>query len=618
MRLTSAAKRGLIFVGDLFCVGGAFAAAFLLRFDFHLSPENLQVLLQSVPLGWLGYLSTLKSFGLYRGLWRYASFPDLMQILKAAGVASLVTSLLILFAHHGDYSRAVLILAMVLSFLGVCAVRFLARFSKGFLGEAAEPGLHRRALIVGAGDLGAEVLHQLELPSARRHVAVGFVDDDATKWGMHIQGTPVLGGVRDLPRILSEQEGVEEIIVAVSSRRGDVVRSVADALGGSGGSVEIKIAPTLNEALLQSSDRLLRPVRPADLLNRQEVQLDEPRIARFLAGKTVLVTGAGGTIGRQLCRQAARYGPRKLLMLDNHATSLFYVDSELRRDPEGKAQLLPLLGNTQDRSLLEDLFREHRPEVVLHAAAHKHLPQLEVPANGLEAVKTNLLATALLAECCDRYGAERFLLVSTDKAVRPTSVMGATKRAAELALLARDSASGTRFCSVRFGNVLGSSGSVLPIFEEQIKNGGPLTLTHPDAKRYFMTVEEAVYLILQACSMAEGGEIFALKMGEPVSIREMAWNLLLLHGLRPDKDIRIQYVGLRPGEKLIEELSEDSSDLLSSEHPAVYKVRQGRVDSGRILGAVRELEKLAAGAKSKDLVEKLRAMIPEFKHSGQP
>ncbi|MBI3300333.1 MAG: polysaccharide biosynthesis protein [Elusimicrobia bacterium] len=598
-----------LLVLDLAVIMVGFSLAFLLRFEFSVDPRSRELLWSSLPLAVAGYLVPFKYLRLYSGIWRYSSFTDLVRIIGASSVGLVVSSTLILFVHHGDYPRSVLLISHVFIFLGVCGTRFAFRFNRDYLQDPGDRRPEHSALIVGAGDMGESILRQALQTQGSGHSIAGFVDDDPAKWSRRIHDVPIFGGVKMLPELV-KRFAVDEVIIAINARKGDIVRAVADALIASGSRAELKIAPTLNELLRNPGEKIvLRKVRPADLLGREEVRLDEPKIARFISGKSVLVTGAGGTIGQELCLQVMRYGPAKVVLLDSHATSLFYSERTLK-EKAGTVPVVPVLGSTQDRSLLDRVFVEHKPELVLHAAAHKHLPQLET--NVHEAVMNNFLATYYAAEAAHRHQALCFLLISTDKAVRPSSVMGATKRAAEMAVQAFAQRSMTRFLAVRFGNVLGSSGSVLKLFQEQIEKGGPITLTHPDMKRYFMTVEEAVQLILQACTMSEGGEVFMLEMGESVRILDMAKNLILLSGLKPEVDIRIQYTGIRPGEKMEEDLSDSTDDSVESGHPQISILRSAGAAPEVLEAYAKELESLCQEGDERTLIARLRQMIPTF------
>ncbi len=594
---------------DVAIVIGAYLFAFLLRFDFHLDPVNAGIILQTLPF-LLVYLAAFRIFSLYRGIYYFSSFADLLNITKAVVIGGVGASLAILFTRQGQFPRSVLILHPILTFLGIGGVRFGIRLIKNYLTMPRSDSQNsRRVLLIGAGDLGESLLRQMLKTKAPCYKVVGFIDDDHGMWGKRIHGLPVFGGIKTLGNVLAKHQ-VDEIVIAIASRRGEIVRLVIDALRDASPKPELKIAPSLDEMLQTHHGATLRAVRPADLLNREVIKLDMAMIAHTLHGKTVLVTGAGGTIGSELSRQVLQYHPSKIILVESHATSLFYAESELIEIASG-TEIVPILGDIRDQSLIDRVFREYTPEVVLHAAAHKHLHQLE--SNVAEGVGNNVLGTYYVARAAHKYAAEVFLFVSTDKAVRPSCVMGATKRVAEFIVksFARREGS-TRFVAVRFGNVLGSSGSVLEIFQQQIAKGGPITVTDAAVTRYFMTVEEAAQLILQAVAMTKGGEIFVLKMGTPVKILDMAKNLILLSGLEPDKDIHIRFTGLKQGEKLGEELIEDVSLCDESEHPSIMILRpdgDGIVDMDSQLI---DLEILSRTAGPKALVEKLKELTPTF------
>lgn len=604
-------RRASVVVWDIGIVLGAYFLAFILRFDFGLSPDNLFIIRHTLPY-LLTYLLAFQIFSLYRGIYYYSSFADLINITKAVGLAGILNAAIILFMRQGQYPRAVLLLHPILTFLGICGIRFGIRFIKSqFNLPRVYSGDFRYVLLVGAGELGESLLRQMLKTKEPCYKVVGFIDDDSAKWGMRIHGRPVFGGMKVLGNVLARHH-IDEIVIAIASQRGEIVRFVIDALREmKDNRPELKIAPSLDEMLRAPHAWVsLRQVKPADLLNREVVKLDMARIAHSLAGKVVLVSGAGGTIGSELCRQALQYRPRKIVVVESHATSLFYTDSELRENA-GEAVIVPVLGDIRDQALIDRVFKEHKPQVVLHAAAHKHVHQLEF--NVQEGIGNNILGTYYLANAAFKHEAEVFLLISTDKAVRPSSVMGATKRAAEIIVKSFAARPGkTRFIAVRFGNVLGSSGSVLEIFQQQIVKGGPITVTHPDVTRYFMTVEEAVQLILQASAMARGGEIFILKMGTPVRIAEMAKNLILLSGLEPGKDIEIRFTGLKQGEKLDEELFENPGLCDDSEHPSIMILRPDGSASADIESRILDFEILSRSAGPETLVRKLQELTPTF------
>jgi len=604
-------KRMVVVASDVVIVLAAYVFAFLLRFDFKMSGENLGLIIHTLPYVLAAHLLTSRMFALYHGMYHYSSFADLMNITKAVFSGALMSAAVILFILQGQFPRSVLLLHPILAFLGICAVRSIIRQAKTyFKSRGLSSGESKSILLMGAGDMGEALLRQMKDAPGSPYEVVGFIDDDPTKWGMRIHGHPVLGGRISLRAIL-DKHPVDEIVIAIASKRGEIVRSIMEALENRDPRPELKIAPSLHEMLKAPGEGLsIRSINPADLLNREVVLLDRARISQSLAGKVILVSGAGGTIGSELCRQVLAYGPTKVVLIENHATSLFYRDAELRQKTRGTA-VVPVLGDVRDNGLVERVFLEHRPQIVLHAAAHKHVHQLE--SNLHEGVSNNLLGTHTMAAAADRFGAEAFLLISTDKAVRPAGVMGATKRAAELVVRSFARTSRTRFISVRFGNVLGSSGSVLKIFQEQIAAGGPVTLTDPRATRFFMTVEEAVGLILQAVSMARGGEIFVLKMGAPVRILDMAQNLIRLSGLEPGRDIEIKVTGLRPGEKLDEELVENSADVVDSGHPDILVLRPENGAPEDLDSLILQMELLCRNPDSAALMRALQDLVPTFR-----
>lgn len=584
--------------------------ALLLRFDFNIPDEFASIPYRSLPIAMLVYPTLLSLSGVYRGVYYYSSFADLLTLGRGISLAGLVSGAAILFSLQGRYPRSVILLHPLLVFLGCGGLRVLIRWGKTRLNmPRAYTGRERNMLLVGAGDLGESLLRQiLRTPDANLRI-VGFLDDDASKWGLRIHGYPVLGGRASLADVLGRYQ-VDEILIAVGSRRGEILSDLVERLRTTIPRPELKIAPSLSEMFqAPGRDLTVRKVRPADLLNREVIRLDETRISRVLRGKRVLVTGAGGTIGAELVRQTLRYEPAEICLVEAHSTSLFHVDREAKDLAHG-ARVHSVLGDVRHRSFLDCLFQQHRPQIVLHAAAHKHVHQIE--ANVQEGVQNNSLATLGLCEMAVKYGVETFLLISTDKAVKPSSVMGATKRLAEMVVASFAGRGTTKFLAARFGNVLGSSGSVLPIFQRQIEQGGPLTITHPDVRRFFMTVEEAVSLILQAVSMARGGEVYILKMGNPVKIADMARNLILLSGLEPGKDIEIRFTGLRQGEKLDEELVEDPNGCDDSEHPQLLVLRRENAPIQELEKRLLDLEIASRGPDSGLVLRRLRELVPTF------
>jgi len=533
---------------------------------------------------------------------------DLVSIFKAVIASQVIIATAILFIWHGGFPRSVLVIGPVLTIVFVGGIRFLIRATRELRYSMDTRDLPN-VLIFGAGDLGESVLREIRRNKRQRYNVVGFLDDDASLWNQRIHGVPILGGRKVLDRVAAKY-GVDEIVVAVNHSRGPLIKDLMALCAESGRRVQFRTVPTLEEHLSHKKAGFTpRKLEFSDLLPRKKINLDMAAVAGILSGKTVLVTGAGGTIGAELCRQVLRYSPARLVMLDHNNNAMFYIEKELVEAGHGD-KLTAVMGDVGDEVLLKNLFGTYGPQVVFHAAAHKHVPLME--SNVQEAVKNNTLATYALAEAAVKYKAERLLFISTDKAVRPSSIMGVTKRLGEMVVRAFAGVNGTKCMSVRFGNVLGSSGSVARIFQEQIQAGGPLTVTHPEATRYFMTVEEAIQLILQAAAMGRGGEIFVLNMGTPVKVAELAKNLIVLNGLEPGKDIEIRYTGLRPGEKMFEELFRDGDVRKDTGHDDIFMAMPEENDVELLKEQMSELRLLAELPDDGPLRDKLVELVPNY------
>jgi FlaA1/EpsC-like NDP-sugar epimerase len=602
------ARALLAFLHDVVAVGLAWLGAYWLRFNLEIPPAAfLQAAFVALPGVIAVHAVVFWLMGLYRGLWRYASLPDLQRILVAVGLAALATpALFTLLAFPAVIPRSVYLICPLLLVGAMGGSRLLYRAWK----EGAVMGMVRRpaalpVLVLGAGSAAASLLRELAHSNEWR--AVGLLDDDAAKHGSAIQGVKILGGLETVGE-QAKRLGVTRAIVAMPGATHRQRKRAVDLCGAAG--VAVMTVPSYADLVSgKVSVSALRNVELDDLLGRDPVQLDDAGLRGLIEGKCVLVTGAGGSIGSELCRQIVRYDPARLVLLDLSEFALYAIEQEFRDRFPGVA-VSPQIADAKSASRVGDLFDRYRPELVFHAAAYKHVPLLE-GGNAFQAVSNNVLSTVVTARAAQAAGATKFVLVSTDKAVNPTNVMGASKRLAELACQALSSAGSTQFVTVRFGNVLGSAGSVIPRFREQIARGGPVTVTDERMQRYFMSIPEAAQLVLQAALMGKGGEIYVLDMGAPVRIVELARLLINLSGYT-EQDIGIAYTGLRPGEKLYEELLADAESTLPTPHPKLRVARaQGSAD-GALIEAVLAWIAAARDPDAAAVRERLRAWVPEY------
>jgi FlaA1/EpsC-like NDP-sugar epimerase len=608
------------FLIDISVLVFALFLATLVRFDWDVPRPMLVRLIIVLPyLVGLQY-AFLFAFGITRFSWRYISLRDAVRIFVAiASATAVLVALRFLspqlvdafpIARYGIVPLGVLLGDFVLSFIGLTGVRALRRI----LGERVESNRHRReetppapTLLVGAGQGGVLIAQEIARRPDLGILPVAFVDDDPVKQGAVIHGIKVKGTTKDLLH-LAQQLGAKQALITISNAPGSAIRRVTERCNEAG--LAVKIVPGAYEIVGGRVNlSRIRDVAIEDLLRREQVKLDTESVSGVVRGQPVMVTGAGGSIGSELCRQVSAYRPSRLILVERAENSLFEIHSELRcRFPD--LEVAPCVADVTDVPRITAVFREHRPMVVFHAAAHKHVPMMEW--NPAEAVKNNILGTQVVADLADSLAVDRFVMISTDKAVNPSSVMGATKRAAELYVQALSLQSATHFATVRFGNVLGSAGSVIPIFRRQIRDGGPITVTHPDMTRYFMTIPEAVHLVIQAGALSRGGETFILDMGQPVRIIDLAHDLIRLSGLEPDKDIEIRFTGVRPGEKLFEELSTTSEGIERTTHPKIFT---GTYDSPHLPGLRAQLETLADICKPADpsaIRKALTQLVPEY------
>lgn len=598
--------------GTLAIAAAAYLSAFSLRFDLAVPHHYVIMALRTLPLALLCKVVAFWAFGLFSGWWRHVSVRDAEDIARGNLVGSTLFLVVMVFAHGlGGFPRSVFLLDLMLCTMGMTGVRLAIRVVRERGTRSTLRRIDTLAIVAGAGSAGIQLLEEIESRRRLRFGVVGFVDDDPGKQGMRICGVPVLGMIDDLPRLVAEHD-VNEVLIAIPSAPGAVVRRIVQRCADA--RVRHRVLPSLGELV---EGRVIytqmREVQVDDLLAREPVRLDLPRVRSLIAGKSVVVTGAAGSIGSELCRQLAAYGPERLVLFDRHENGMFALEMELRaRFPE--VRLDPVLGDVLLPDQLRSVFDAHRPELVFHASAYKHVPMAEL--NVLEAVRNNVLGTRNVAQAAIAHGVRELVLVSTDKAVRPTSVMGVTKRIAEMAVQGFQNGC-CAFVAVRFGNVLGSNGSVVPLFRDQIARGGPVTVTHPDVTRYFMTIPEAVQLILQAAAIGHGGEVLILDMGEPVRIVDLARQMIRLSGFEPDEDIPIVFTGLRPGEKLYEELVDEHEETASTFHDRIKIVRrtappsrperwlgllQQCVEAGDVAGALRVIRTLVPAYRPSELL----------------
>lgn len=558
-------------------------------------------------------------FGLYRRLWAYASIRELKLIAISVTTASIIVSILVslisILLKERDFSRSVLVIDWLLSLLAVGGLRFAYRiFAESQLSPRHTESRQRRVLIAGAGDAGALVVREMQRNPQANLVPIGFVDDDPAKQKQEIHGTQVVGKLNELARLIDLKKA-DEVIIAIPSAPGQVVRKVNDICRVK--NIPSRTMPSLHELIGgKVSVNRLREVDITDLLRRAPTHIDTELVGLSLGGRRVLVTGAGGSIGRELCRQIARWEPVELFLLGHGENSIFETLIELEQSYPS-LNIHPLIADVRDQDHIKHLFMAYQPQVVFHAAAHKHVPLMQ--ANIEEAVSNNVLGTRIVAEVSIESNVERLVMISTDKAICPTSVYGATKRIGEMLILDAARRAGKSFSVVRFGNVLGSRGSVLLVFKRQIDAGGPVTVTHPDMQRYFMTIPEAVHLVLQASAMGKGGEVFVLNMGEQIRILDLAQDLIRLSGLEPDKDIEIVFTGIRPGEKLSEALWDEGADYVPTIHPDVFRLNEnGAITSQELNQAVDDLIELARQGEPDQIVSVLNQVVPGAVVSSTP
>jgi FlaA1/EpsC-like NDP-sugar epimerase len=599
-----AARVGLLALGHLAIFLCVYWLAFCLRFDFAPPPSQVAIFWTSLPLVLILKLAVFYFAGHFHGWWRYVTLADLGALLRASVLSVLGLAALDHFLLPIQIPRSILLMDALIGIVVLGGLRASFRMLREQFIPAFNQANYRRALLVGADHSSGVLAHQIQSHSQLRYRIAGFLDISGAMRGSRLGGIPVLGGLEDVAKIAAACDAVE-VLITSGSLPGMRLRKLMEQCDQAG--LNVKIVPRVEDRFNGNRQIPIRDVDINDLLRREPVQWDSTAIAALVADRTILVTGAGGSIGSEICRQLLKFQPQRIVLVGKGEHSVFTIDRELRRQ-KSAVKLVPCIADITDERRMEQVFAEYSPEVIFHAAAHKHVPLMETNAG--EAVKNNIVGTRCIADLADRFHADCFVLISTDKAVNPSSVMGASKNVAERYVLALSEISTTRFVVTRFGNVLGSTGSVVPVFQDQIRHGGPITVTDPRMTRFFMSISEASQLVMQAAAMGKGGEIFVLDMGEPVKIVDLARDLLRLSGL-PEDSIEVRYTGIRAGEKLHEELYFVDEQTLPTEHPKIRAAYHGSYSREEVSQAIDELSILANGPDG-PIREKLCEVVPEY------
>lgn len=601
--------RFLQILGDAVLLAIALLLAFGLRFGFILPPQYLRFVAIAIGPIIIFKILILYYAGTYERLWRYASVGTLHALIKATSISSLSIIFFLYFFQTLALPRSVFAIDWLLSIMLLGGVRFVNRSLSELRLYATMPTYSKQILIAGAGDAGEMLVREMLKNRSLGQLPIGFVDDDLRKQGMRIHGIKVFGTTKQLSKILTSRK-VDEVLIAMPSASKEVKREIAFQCEQA--KVKCRTLPGVYE-ILEGRVTLsqVRDVEVEDILGREAVEVDLDEIFGYLSGERALVTGAGGSIGSELSRQICALNPLMLIILDDAENSLFEIEQELTT-AYPKIPLMAVVADIRDEAKMDDVLQAYHPAVIFHSAAYKHVPMME--RNPRAALENNFIGTQVVAEAARRHRVKKFVLISTDKAVNPRNVMGVSKALAEMVLLSMSDGGETKFITVRFGNVLASRGSVVPIFKEQIARGGPVTVTHPEMRRYFMTISEAVQLVIQAGTLGQGGEIFVLNMGEQIKIVDLAENMIRLLGFEPGKDIPIEYIGIRPGEKMGEELFAANEKRLPTKHEKIFIARNENIDKKKLALELHELEKLIKEEKMRQAFEKIKMLIPAYSY----
>ncbi len=587
-------------------------ASILVRYEFQfdlVEQRFVDTIIWYMPINFVVTVVVYYLFSLYTTLWKYAGITELCKITAAAAVSSILQVVGMLLLRKPIF-RSYVLLYFVLLLAETIATRFYYRFLRLIRNKYFRVSADKRMnlMLVGAGDAGAAVIKETRLSKESTRKVCCIVDREPSKWGKRLLGVPIIGDVSEIPEAVEKYQ-IKKILITIPSANRQAIRKIVEICQKT--PCEINILPGIYQLIDgEIVTSRLRNVKIEDLLEREPVRVDLDAILGYIQGKTVLVTGGGGSIGSEICRQLAGHGVGKLIIFDIYENNAYSIQKQLEWEYPS-LDMEVLIGSVRNESRVEDIFKTYHPEIVFHAAAHKHVPLMEDSPN--EAIKNNVIGTYLTAQMASRYHASKFILISTDKAVNPTNIMGASKRICEMVIQMIGKRSATEFAAVRFGNVLGSNGSVIPLFRRQIEHGGPVTVTHPDIIRYFMTIPEAVSLVLEAGAYAKNGEIFVLNMGEPVKIDDLARNMIRLSGYEPDVDIMIKYTGLRPGEKLYEELLMNEEGMKTTENDRIFVGRQIAFDEETFEQSLHELEQ-ASNSESRKIREIVHRTVPEYQY----
>jgi len=597
-------KKPYLIIIDIFLINLALFFSYLLRFDrSFLNYLDYRFFIAVTIFGIIALYIT----NIYNKIWHYASIAELKAIIKTSVIIN-VLFIAYLYFFLINFSRSVVMINFVLDIFVLGGTRFLLRLIKNYYVQNTTNKPQKNVLVVGAGDAGELLIREYQKHPELGKDIIGIIDDDSNKHGLEIHGVKVLGDREIIPEVIKEHH-VKEVVIAIPSAKGKEIKDIYNLSKKE--EVKVKTVLSLHEIVdSRFNINQIREVKVEDLLKRDQIDLIEDDISSYLTDKTILITGGAGSIGSELCRQSAKFSPKRLVILDINENDSYFLKRELNENFT-ELEVNIEIGSVRDKEKLKETISQFRPEVIFHAAAHKHVPLME--NNPEEAVKNNVFGTKNVVEVADKYNVDRFILISTDKAVNPTSVMGATKKVAEMIVQTYSKKSHTKFMAVRFGNVLGSKGSVIPIFKKQIENGGPVTVTHPEVKRYFMTIPEAAQLVIQSGAIGNGGEVFILDMGKPVKIMELARDLIKLSGYQEGVDIDIEITGLRPGEKMYEEILLDTEEDISTEHEKIYISNLSCLKENEFAINIDNLETLANKADKTNIIKELKKIVKEYR-----